>query len=64
MADMQLAVGVRRAIVQDELGCAAAGVTQLLVDALVVPFLGPGGLALGQVAAHGEGVSGMFSVAR
>jgi hypothetical protein len=64
VADVDLAVGVGRAVVQDELGRAAAGVAQLLVDALVFPFLGPARLALGQVAAHGEGVSGMFSVAR
>ena len=55
VADVQLAVGVGRAVVQDELGCPAAGIAQLLVNALFIPLLGPGGLALGQVAAHGEG---------
>ena len=49
---VDLAVGIRRAVVQDELGFAFARISQLLVDALVVPLPGPAGFALGQVAAH------------
>ncbi|MNS41262.1 hypothetical protein D3C72_736110 [compost metagenome] len=52
---VDLAVGVRRAVVQDELGRAVAGVAQAVVAAFVVPFLDPARFALGQVAAHREG---------
>ncbi len=55
VADVDLAVGIRRAVVQDEFGRSLAGSPQLLVDALLVPVLGPLRLALGQVAAHGKG---------
>ena len=55
MAHVDLAVGVGRAVVQDELGRAPASVAQALVDAFVFPVLHPTWLALGQVAAHGEG---------
>ncbi len=55
VADVDLAVGIRRAVVQDEFGRSLAGGPQLLVDALLVPVLGPLRLALGQVAAHGKG---------
>ena len=52
MTDMDLAVGIRRAIVQHKLFCTAARDAQLFVNAFVFPFLGPARLALGQVAAH------------
>ena len=52
VADVQLAVGVRRTVVQHEQRRAAARDAQLLVDALLVPALDPARLALGQVAAH------------
>ena len=55
MANVQLPVGIRRAIVQDEFGCAVARIAQFFIDAFFVPFLHPARLALGQVAAHGEG---------
>ena len=55
VANVQLAVGIGRAVVQDELGRTATGIAQLFVDAFVFPLLHPAGLALGQVAAHGEG---------
>ena len=54
VADVQRAVGIRRAVVQHEARLAAACVAQPLVDALLVPLLHPPGLALGQVAAHRE----------
>jgi len=52
MADMDLPVGVGRAVVQDELGRTGAGVAQALVEALLFPLLDPAGFALGQVAPH------------
>ena len=54
VADVQLSVGVGRAVVQDELRRTATGVAQPLVQALVVPRLDPCRLALGQVATHRE----------
>ena len=55
VTDVQLAVGVGRAIVQDEEWCALARGAQLLVQALAVPVLSPLRLALGQVPPHREG---------
>ena len=55
VAHVDLAVGVGRAVVQHELWSTGAHVAQLFVDALVVPFLDPARLTLGQVATHGEG---------
>ncbi len=54
VADVQLAVRVRRAVVQHEPRPAVARLAQPLVDALVAPRLDPARLALGQVAAHRE----------
>jgi hypothetical protein len=54
VAHVDLAVGIRRAVVQDELGRAVARIAQAVVAALVVPFLDPTRFALGQVAAHRE----------
>ena len=54
VADVDLAVGIRRAVVQHEQRRAVARVAQPLVDALFVPGLDPARLALGQVAAHRE----------
>ena len=53
-ADVDVAVGVGRAVMQHEFGLAAAGVAQALVQAALVPGLDPARLALGQVAAHRE----------
>ena len=55
MAHVDLAVGIRGPVVQYEFGRPGARIAQLLVDALFIPLPGPSGLALGQVAAHGEG---------
>ena len=52
VAHVDGAVGVGRAVVQDELGRSAARGAQLLVHAFVLPLLHPTRLALGQVAAH------------
>jgi hypothetical protein len=61
---VDLAVGVRRAVVQDELLAAAAGLAQALVQALVLPLLDPARLALGRSPRMGKGVSGRLRVAR
>ena len=52
MADMQFAVGVRRAVMQHKQRLAVACHAQLFVQALLGPALGPSGFALGQIAAH------------
>ena len=52
VAHVNLAVGVGRAVVQDEFWRAGARRAQLLVDPLLIPLAGPFGFALGQVAAH------------
>ena len=54
MANVQLAVGVRRTIVQHKQGCTTPGHAQFFVQALAVPILRPLRLTLGQVAAHRE----------
>ena len=54
VADVDLAVGIGRAVMQDEHGGTGAGSAQLLVDALVFPLLDPAWLTLGQIAAHGK----------
>ena len=52
VANVQFAVGVRRAIVQNKQRRSLTGCAQFLVQALVAPCFGPGWLTLGQVAAH------------
>ena len=54
VTDVDLAVGVGRAVVQDEGGCAAPRGTNLAVDVLVLPAGQHLGLAGGQVRLHGE----------
>ena len=54
MADVDVAVGVGRAVVQDELGPAGGGLADRLVAFLLLPALHPAGLALGEVAPHRE----------
>ncbi len=60
MADVQFAVGVRRAVVQHKQRLAVAGHAQLFVKPFVRPSLGPRGFALGQVAPHGKGRVGQI----
>ncbi|MNF70748.1 hypothetical protein D3C84_526710 [compost metagenome] len=55
MTDVNIAVGVRRAIVQDELWTALTNLAQLLVQANAVPALQSLRLALGQAGLHWEG---------
>ena len=52
MSHMDLSIGIRRAVVQDELRRASTCNPQSLVEAVVVPFPGPTRFALGQVTAH------------
>ena len=60
VANVQFAVGVRRAIVQNKQRRSLTGCAQFLVQALVAPCFGPGWLTLGQVAAHRK--SGVWHV--
>ena len=55
MTDVDVAVGIGRAVVQDEFGAAGGNFAQLLITFFVLPLLHPCRLALGQIAAHGEG---------
>ncbi len=54
MADMDVAVGVGRAVVEDEALASGACFTQAVVDVHRLPALERVGFAFGQVAAHGE----------
>lgn len=63
VTDVNAAVGVRRAIVQDELRTVAANGPQLLVQTDVVPELQGFGSRWGRPAFIGKAVSGRFSVA-
>jgi len=55
MAQVDVAVRVRRTVVQHELRTAGGRLADALVDLLVLPLLDPARLALGEVAAHREG---------
>ena len=55
MPHVNLPIGIGRAVVQHKLRRARACHAQPLVQALVVPFLDPAGLAFGQVAPHRKG---------
>ncbi len=54
VADVNLAVRVRRAVVQHEARPAARDLAQLLIKAAVFPVLQHGGLAVGEVRLHRE----------
>ena len=54
MADVDVGVRIRRSVMQDEFWPAFGRLADLVVDFLVLPFLDPFRLALGQVAAHRE----------
>jgi hypothetical protein len=53
-ADMDVAVRIRRAVVQHEARAPLGDLAQALVDAFFLPFLHPERLSLGEVAAHRE----------
>ena len=57
VAKMDVAIRIRRAVMQDELLAALAGGADLLVDLVVLPFLHPLRLALGKSPRMGNGVS-------
>ena len=54
MADVDVAVGVGRTVVQDEFVAPGTGLAQLLIQAAFLPLLQQLRLALGQIAAHGK----------
>ena len=54
VAQVDVAVGVRRTVVQDEGWTTGGGLAHALIDFLVLPLLDPARLALGEVAAHRE----------
>jgi hypothetical protein len=54
MAHVDLAVRIRRAVVQHEEGLSATGIAQARVAAFLFPLGDPAGLSLGQVAPHRE----------
>ena len=60
VADVDVAVGIGRAIVQHKLRLARACRTQFVMQLAIFPFFHPLGLALGQIAAHGEGGVGQI----
>ena len=55
MADVNIAVGVGRAVVQDEQRASLRRFADLLVEFFLLPGRNPLRLALGEIAAHGEG---------
>ena len=55
MTDVDVAVGIGRAVVQDEFRPSRRLPAQFGVALLLLPLLHPTRLALGQIAAHGEG---------
>jgi hypothetical protein len=54
MADMHIAIGVRRAVMQDELFPAPARIAEFFVKALFLPFGKDRGFFLRQSGLHGE----------
>ena len=54
MTDVDVAVGIGRAVVQDEFRAAFADLAQFLIAFLLIPAFEPLRLAFGKVAAHGE----------
>jgi hypothetical protein len=63
MADVDIAVGVGRAVVQHEAGPALGCLADLLVELFLLPLGHPLRLALGKVAAHREGCIGKIQSA-
>ena len=58
--EVQIAVGVGRAIVQDEFWPSGAGCADSLVELVLLPGGNPARLAARQIAAHGEGRIGQI----
>ena len=55
MTNVELTVGVGRTVVQDKLGCAAAGLPKLVIESGFVPRLDPCRFTFWQIAPHREG---------
>lgn len=60
VSDMDVAVGVWRAVMQNELGTADGRFSDPLINFLVLPLFDPVGFPFCKVAAHREGVSGII----
>ena len=54
MTDMDIAIGIRRAVMQDKFRPALHFFTQFLITLLFIPAFQPFRLAFGQIAAHGK----------
>ena len=52
MADVDIAVGIRRSVVQHVAGAAGARGADFFVEVIVLPLLQALGLALREIAAH------------
>jgi hypothetical protein len=55
MADVDVAIGIGRAVVEDEARAPLGGGADLLVQLLLLPLGDPARFPLGEVAAHREG---------
>ena len=62
MADVHVAIGIGRAIVEDELLAAFAGLAQLLIKTFLLPARENTRLLLGQAGLHGKSVFGRKTV--
>ena len=60
VADMDVAVGIGRAVVQDETRASLGGLANLLVELLLLPERNPLRLTFGEIAAHREGGIGQI----
>ena len=54
MSDVDVAVGIRRAVVQNEFGAAFGNLAQFLIAFFILPLFHPSRFAFGKVAAHGK----------
>ena len=54
MTDMDIAIGIRRAVVQDKFRPALHFFAQFLITLLLIPAFQPFRLAFGQIASHGK----------
>src|SRR5690606_37867661 len=62
VADVNVAVGIGRAVVQDEFAGAFARGADALIDLVLLPLGQPARFALGEIAAHREGGFGQIEL--
>ena len=55
VSNVNVAVGIGRAIVQNKFGATLGDLAQFLIAFFVLPLLHPSGFAFGKIAAHGKG---------